>query len=213
MTDLDTKPLYRRRWAQVVGAALALAVVGGGSAAAAVTLSRPAAVALRPAAATAPATPKATPKATSKAPTPPVPTPTKTVYVPATPTPPPTHRPDGYLPSASPSAQSPQFTNAVAVVDQYYQDITDQNYAAAWAIGGSNIAAQNGQTYDSWVAGYSTTTASIDITSSGTWSDGTVWTDISATQLNGSVNTYYGTYTVSNAVIVSASITQTSGDA
>lgn len=92
---------------------------------------------------------------------------------------------------------------------QYYQDVTDQDWPAAWAAGGDNIAAQNGQTYDSWVSGYTSTTASISVTSYGTWSDGTVWTDLSATQLDGSVSTYAGTYTVSDGVIVSASITQT----
>jgi hypothetical protein len=44
----------------------------------------------------------------------------------------------------------------------------------------------------------------------GTWGDGTVWANITATQTDGSVRTYYGTYTVSNGVIVSAHITQTS---
>jgi hypothetical protein len=102
----------------------------------------------------------------------------------------------------------PPLTNAVAVVTQYYQDVSDKNYAAAWAIGGSNLAAQNGQTYASWVAGYADTTASISITSYGTWSNGTVWCYISAVQNSGAVNTYYGTYTVANGVIVSASIRQ-----
>jgi hypothetical protein len=91
---------------------------------------------------------------------------------------------------------------------QYYQDVSDKNYAAAWAIGGSNLATENGQTYDSWVAGYADTTASISITSYGTWSNGTVWCYISAVQDSGAVNTYYGTYTVANGVIVSASIRQ-----
>jgi hypothetical protein len=104
--------------------------------------------------------------------------------------------------------QQPQLTNGVAVVLQYYQDISDQNYQSAWAIGGSNLAAQNGQTYASWAEGYSTTTASIRVTSYGTWNDGTVWTYISATQLDGTVKTYYGTYTVTDGVITSANIQQ-----
>ena len=88
-------------------------------------------------------------------------------------------------------------------------NITPVGYGA-WAIGGSNIAAQNGQTRSSWESGYSTTTASIAVTGSGTWSDGTVWTDISAVQLDWSVRTYHGTYTVSGGVIASANITRTS---
>ena len=111
-------------------------------------------------------------------------------------------------PSKTPAPVQPPLTNAAAVVTQYYQDVSDKNYAAAWAIGGSNLAAENGQTYASWVAGYADTTASISTTSYGTWSNGTVWCYISAVQYSGAVNTYYGTYTVANSVIVSASIRQ-----
>ena len=211
-TDTSTRPpFWHRRWVQVTGAALGLMIVSGGSAAAATELASHPAVVQRPAAATAPARPKAPapakPNASAKpSPKASAPSQAPAQQAPANPAPLPS-RSDGQYPSSSPS--TPQLTNAVAAVDQYYQDITDQNYAAAWAIGGNNIAAQNGQTYASWAAGYSSTTASISITDFGTWSNGTVWCDISATQLNGSVNTYYGTYAVSDGVIVSASIHQT----
>ena len=132
--------------------------------------------------------------------TPPKTTPPKTT--------PPAAAPPTTQPSKTPAPVQPPLTNGVAVVTQYYQDVSDKNYAAAWAIGGSNLAAQNGQTYASWVAGYADTTASISITSYGTWSNGTVWCYISAIQNSGAVNTYYGTYTVANGVIVSASIRQ-----
>jgi hypothetical protein len=135
--------------------------------------------------------------------------PQPTVTVTVTPTPKATHH--KHHPKAAPAPAAPVppvLTNGVAVVGQYYQDITNGDYQGAWAIGGANIAAQNGQSYGSWVAGYSSTTAIISITSSGTWNDGTVWCYISAVQLDGSVNTYYGTYTVANGVIVSASIQQ-----
>jgi hypothetical protein len=121
---------------------------------------------------------------------------------------PPAAAPPTTQPSKTPAPVPPPLTNGAAVVTQYYQDVSDKNYAAAWAIGGSNLAAQNGQTYASWVAGYADTTASISITSYGTWSNGTVWCYISAVQYSGAVNTYYGTYTVANGVIVSASIRQ-----
>jgi len=133
--------------------------------------------------------------------TPPKPTPPKT-------RPPTTAPPATTPPSNTPAPVQPALTNAAAVVTQYYQDVSDKNYAAAWAIGGSNLAAENGQTYASWVAGYADTTASISIISYGTWSNGTVWCYISAVQYSGAVNTYYGTYTVANGVIVSASIRQ-----
>jgi hypothetical protein len=121
---------------------------------------------------------------------------------------PPKTAPPTTQPSQTPAPVQPPLTNGVAVVSQYYQDVSDKNYAAAWAIGGRNLAAANGQTYASWVAGYADTTASISITSYGTWSNGTVWCYISAVQYSGAVNTYYGTYTVANGVIVSASIRQ-----
>jgi hypothetical protein len=117
-----------------------------------------------------------------------------------------------YVPAApasavpAPASANPQLTNGVAVVSQFYQDLTNHDHWDAWQLGGDNIG---GSDYNSWVAGYATT-ASIDITSYGTWNDGTVWADISATQTDGSIRTYSGTYTVANGVIVSANITQTS---
>lgn len=183
------------RW--ITGAIAALALAAAALAAVAVT-SRPAVVRMAPAAVTAPAHP-----APSRAATRPAPEPTKTIYV----TPPPAQSPAPAQPASAPA--QPQLTNGPAVVLQYYQDITDHDWSAAWAIGGDNIAAQNGQTYGSWVAGYDTT-ASITITDSGTYSNGSVWTTISAAQADGSARTYSGTYTVGNGVIVSASITQTS---
>ena len=107
----------------------------------------------------------------------------------------------------APAPASPQLTSAVAVVTQYYQDISNHDYADAWNLGGNNL--NGGAGYDAWVAGYDTT-ASISITSSGTCNDGTVWVNIAATQTDGSVRTYYGTYTVANGAIVSANITRTS---
>ena len=101
---------------------------------------------------------------------------------------------------------NPQLTNASAVVMQFYQDLTNHDYAGAWALGGDNIG---GSDYNSWVTGYATT-ASITVDSYGTWDDGTAWADISALQTDGTTRTYSGTYTVAGGVIVSADITQTS---
>jgi hypothetical protein len=203
----------RARWCLIGGTTAAAFIASASVTTTLIVLgSHPAAVTMRPAAATAPARarPSAEPSRTSGQPVPtpsrtvPAPTPTRTVYV----TPPPAQA-AAPAPSTSAPAQ-PQPTNAVAVVLQYYQDIVDHHWSAAGALGGDNIAAQNGQTYDSWVSGYTTTTANIAVTSYGAWDDGTVWTDLSATQLHGSVKTYSGTYIVENGVIVSAHITQTS---
>jgi len=93
------------------------------------------------------------PKATTPAPTTPAPAapapaaPAPAVPVPAVP---------------APVLAPPQFSyaNAEAVVRQYYQDLTDQNYQAAWALGGDNL--NGGTGYGAWAQGYDTT-ASISL--------------------------------------------------
>jgi hypothetical protein len=109
-------------------------------------------------------------------------------------------------PASAPAPANPQMTNASAVVMQFYQDLSNHDYADAWSLGGDNIG---GSDYNGWAAGYATT-ASITVTSYGTWNDGTVWADISAVQTDGTTRTYSGTYTVANGAIISANITQTS---
>ena len=137
------------------------------------------------------ATPKASPttappKATSA---PPTPAPAKTVYVPATPAP----------------AQPAYFTNSTAVVQQFYQDINNGDYSAAWALGGVNISSSNEA---EWAAGYDTTVSVSLGTFSALGSD-QVQASLSALQSDGTTNTYEGTYTVSGGVIVAANIVQT----
>ena len=131
----------------------------------------------------------------------PAPVATKTVTV----TPSASQTPAWRQPSSAPA--QPQFTNGSAVVAQYYQDITDHSYSAAWAMGGSNVS--GGVGYDAWVAGYATT-ASITMYNSSNWGSGEVTTYLSAMQTDGTTNTYYGTYYVTNGVITSASIAQES---
>lgn len=92
------------------------------------------------------------------------------------------------------------------MLDQYYQDITNGDYAAAWALGGDHIS---GVPYGQWVAGYGTT-ASITLGTYSEFNATTVHAEIIATQADGSVNTYEGTYTVIGGVITAASIVQTS---
>jgi hypothetical protein len=101
-------------------------------------------------------------------------------------------------------ASNPGLSDPVAVVTQFYADITAHNYGAAWALGGDNIA---GTSYANWVAGYGTT-AAIAVTSAENSGSDQVTASISATQTDGSVRNYGGTYTVQNGVIVSAHITQ-----
>ena len=101
-------------------------------------------------------------------------------------------------------ASGPGLSDPVAVVTQFYADITARTYGAAWALGGDNIA---GTSYANWVAGYGTT-AAIAVTAAEDFGSDQATVSISATQTDGSVRNYSGTYTVQNGVIVSAQITQ-----
>jgi hypothetical protein len=111
------------------------------------------------------------------------------------------------VPVYVPPPVTPQYTNALSVVDQFYQDITDQDYSAAWNLGGDNL--NGGADYNGWVAGYDTT-VSITLYDTANFGSGEVTADLSALQRDGSTNTYYGTYYVTNGVITSANIAQTS---
>jgi len=110
-------------------------------------------------------------------------------------------------PVAQPAALPvPAPVNSEAVVDQFYQDITNHDYAAAWALGGDNIG---GMPYAQWVAGYATT-ASISLGTDATWNGPTVNAELVALQDDGTVRTYQGTYTVTSGVITAANIVQAS---
>ena len=76
--------------------------------------------------------------------------------------------------------------------------------AVRCALGGDNVA---GTSYANWVAGYGTTTA-IAVTTAENFGGGQATASISATQSDGSVRDYSGTYSVQDGVIVSAQITQ-----
>ena len=175
-------------------------LLGGGAAAAGAltSSSSPSVILAAPAARATAVTPAPTKTVTA----PPSPVPTKTVTAP----PAPEQTPAWQQPSAPAPAQ-PQFTSSIAVVNQYYQDITDRNYSAAWALGGSNLS--GGVGYDAWVAGYGTT-ASITLYSQSDWGSGKVTSYLSAVQSDGSTRTYYGTYYVTNGVIASANVARTS---
>ena len=185
------RPWWKKPLTWII-AGIAFVALGGTGLAAYAAVSDTTTAAPQPAAtATAKTTQPASPAPTAAAPTP---TPAVTVTVTAPP------------PAAAPAPAAPALTNAVAGVQQFYQDITNHNYPAAWALGGKNL--DNGVGYHRWVAGYATT-ASIDLTTYGQWSNGTVYASLSALQTDGTVKTYYGTYTVSGGQIVAAHIKQT----
>ncbi|MDR3035750.1 MAG: hypothetical protein LBV78_22070 [Kitasatospora sp.] len=141
------------------------------------------------------------------------PTPTPTVTVTPTPTPTVTVTPQTVTATPNPTVTvttakgggNPTLTSAIAVVQQYYEDISNHDYAAAWALGGKNIG---GSDYNGWVKGYATT-ASIYLGTTSTFGSNQVRAVIYAVQTDGSTKTYEGTYTVSGGVLVSASIQQT----
>ena len=175
------------------GAALGLAV-GATHAVAALPAQSPAA-----AASAAPAKPPA-----------PRPQPTKTVTASPTKTvtasPPPVIINNQPVYQAPPSVAAPppgsfyDGEDPANVVVNYYNDICAQDFADAWNMGGSNIAAQNGQTYGSWVAGYSGTgPESASAYDEGTDSHGNeiVHTDIYPA--GASSPSYTGWYTVNPA--------------
>jgi hypothetical protein len=99
-------------------------------------------------------------------------------------------------------------TTNQGVVQQYYDYINAKDFSSAWAMGGRYIG---GSDYNAWVAGYSTTS----YVALSTWDYypgyNAVGVTITATQTDGSVRTYEGSYTVNGGDITSASITQVSG--
>jgi hypothetical protein len=156
--------------------------------------------------------PAAAPVAHTSAPVKPAPAVTKTVTAKPAPavtqTVTPAAAPAPPQPAApAPAASTPQYTNAEAVVSQFYQDISDQDYSDAWNLGGDNL--NGGVGYNAWVAGFSTT-ESISLTTESNWGSGGVSAYLSALQSDGSTTTYSGTYYVSGGVITSADIQQTS---
>lgn len=179
----------------IILAIILTAVLAVGGTLLATRSSAPAPAAKAPVAATAPAKAKAA-----------APAPTKTVTAPApkvivvTPTP-------VYVQPAAPA-----FTSSIAVVDQFYQDISDGDYLAAWNLGGYNLDGapqyDSMPQYNAWVAGYATT-VSITLSDTSEFGSGEVTASLSAVQTDGSVNTYYGTYYVSGGIITGANIVQT----
>ncbi|WP_329179269.1 hypothetical protein OG754_33870 [Streptomyces decoyicus] len=109
---------------------------------------------------------------------------------------------DVYSPDTPDPSPSPD--DASAIVEEFYRDINNRDFSAAWDLGGRNIG---GKSYSAWVAGYDTT-ASIELSAVNADSAGQVSAVVHATQSDGSVKLYQGTYTVSDGEIVSADISE-----
>jgi hypothetical protein len=93
-----------------------------------------------------------------------------------------------------------------ATVRAYFRALNNKNYARAWEL--DTVVHQN-QDYQQFVTGYSDTQNST-VTILGT-SGNVVTVHLVATQTDGAVKTYQGTYTVTNGVITVAHILQVSG--
>jgi eukaryotic-like serine/threonine-protein kinase len=138
----------------------------------------------------------------------------KTPAPPASTTPPPATSPATTSSSASSAAPSPSGTGSAgsagsgpaAVVQAYYAAINDHNCGTAWSLGGDNISAANGQTYQQFCQGFSAT--SRDVLTIDSVAGDTVTVTILAEHTDGSSQTFQGSYVVSNGVIDSASIQQ-----
>jgi hypothetical protein len=197
---IKNKKLLTAAGAVLAGLAITGVTACGTTAATAATVHVTQTVTVKPVpAVTQTVTVKPVPAVTQTVTVKPVPTVTKTLATaPAVPV---------SVPVYVPPPVTPQYTNALSVVDQFYQDITDQDYSAAWNLGGDNL--NGGADYNGWVAGYDTT-VSITLYDTANFGSGEVTADLSALQRDGSTNTYYGTYYVTNGVITSANIAQTS---
>jgi hypothetical protein len=90
------------------------------------------------------------------------------------------------------------YVDPVTVVQKFYTDLNSRDFQAAYAIGGYNTF--GGNDYQRWVAGYADTTGVIGHASDA--GNGVVDTSFEAYHTDGSVQTYAGTYTVRNGVIV-----------
>ena len=107
----------------------------------------------------------------------------------------------------SPSPTGPAGSGPAAVVQAYYAAINNHDCGTAWSLGGDNISAAHGQTYQQFCHGFSTT--SRDVLTVDSVAGDTVAVTILAQHTDGSSQTFQGSYVVRNGMIDSASIQQT----
>jgi Protein kinase domain len=105
--------------------------------------------------------------------------------------------------SGQPSGSSqppPGTTSPAATVQAFFAAINSHDYAKAWALGGQST----GQSYQSFVQGFANT-AHDDLTIVSVSGD-TVTIQLAASQTNGTVQNFQGTYTVDNGIITASHI-------
>lgn len=109
--------------------------------------------------------------------------------------------------SAAPSAPATP-SGPASVVQAYYAAINHHDCGTAWNLGGDNLSAVQGQTYQQFCQGFNTT--SRDIVTVGSVAGNTVTVTIVAEHTDGSSQTYRGSYVIGDGVIQSARV-QASG--
>lgn len=109
--------------------------------------------------------------------------------------------------SPPPPVTVPNVTSPWAVVSAYYAAIESGNFAEAWALIGSG--ATTGQTYQEFVDGFACTGAQA-VTNDGVRGDQVSFTLTAVDTCTGHIQTFSGTDTVRNGVIVAADVIQTS---
>jgi hypothetical protein len=105
--------------------------------------------------------------------------------------------------SAAPSVSATR-SGPAAVVRAYYAAINNHDCGRAWSLGGDHLSAAQGQTYQQFCQGFSTT--SHDTVTIESVAGNTVTVTIVAEQTDGTLQTYRGSYVVGNGVIDSASV-------
>jgi serine/threonine protein kinase len=106
--------------------------------------------------------------------------------------------------SSGPPSPSVTPSGPAAVVQAYYAAINNHDCGTAWNLGGNNLSAARGQSYQQFCQGFSST--SHDIVTVDSVAGDTVAVTIVAQQTDGSSQTYQGSYIVGNGVIQSASV-------
>jgi len=118
---------------------------------------------------------------------------------------PPTAGSTSATPATTPTAAPSSTMSAAAVVQAYYAAINAGDFQTAWNLGGDNLD----PTYTAFVDGFSGT-AHDALTVTGSQGD-SVSVSLDATQSDGSVQTYTGTYSVSGGHITSGQLTAAGG--
>ncbi|HEV3172092.1 MAG TPA: hypothetical protein VGZ32_17205 [Actinocrinis sp.] len=136
------------------------------------------------------------------------PSPTPTFDTPTVDTPSPsdstdTPTPTGSDTSTDSASPSPGSQDPASVVLAYFAAINAQDYQQAWNLGGDNLDS----TYQGFVSGFTNT--SQDSATAQDIDASTAAVQLTATQTDGSVQNFSGTFTVVNGIITSATMQQT----